>query len=283
MNSTEILPIFKKLTFYFSHVIHIQEYLDIRQQVALSKEKLLPVSVDNQICETFGIHSDLKAVYNMYLENDLLFFANTGVLTKPVNKDNWKSETETRLFAHNVMQRETKRIDPYESSSGTGVLGRLADVLFESGHNVGSFSLERFSVALAGSPERSQQMILDRNGVPEIYFNSDLIKDFHTSTTYDSGFFAETWSSEFMNAINTNGLLSSEIQGTNLNTNFPSSNLSRNLKTVAELIATREARGVDIDTFYVEIGGKKNVLPCEFTHILLLFQIHLYNCIIFRI
>ena len=68
-----------------------------------------------------------------------------GVLSQPVNKENYYVLTNTQLFAHNHMQRETKRIDPYESASGTGVLGRMSDVLTGKGHNVGSFSIDRFS------------------------------------------------------------------------------------------------------------------------------------------
>lgn len=82
----------------------------------------------------------------------MLFFANTGVLSQPVNKDNYYVLTNTQLFSHNHMQQETKRLDPYQTSSGTGILGRMSDVLTNEGHNVGSFSVDRFSVALVGKP-----------------------------------------------------------------------------------------------------------------------------------
>jgi hypothetical protein len=237
-----------------------QEYLDVRQQVALSRQDMLPVNAENQICETFGIHPDLTAVRDLYVENDLLFFANTGVLSQPVDKSNWNLLTETQLFSHNHMQRESKRLDPHGTSSGTGVLGRMSDVLSSTfGSNVGSFSVDRFSVALAGqSGVRDAQMIVNRDGVPSVYLEQntkELMKGLHKKTTFDSGYFAEMWSSAFTDSLNINDVLSTELEGIQVQTEFPTSYLSSQLKTVAKLIATRTARGVDVDTFYVEVGG----------------------------
>lgn len=119
----------------------------MRQQVAIAKNRLLPINADGQTqpCTRFGLHPELPIVKQLYEDGDMAFFANTGVLSQPVNKDNYYVLTNTQLFAHNHMQRETKRIDPYETASGTGILGRMADILTSEGHNVGSFSVDRFS------------------------------------------------------------------------------------------------------------------------------------------
>ena len=39
------------------------------------------------------------------------------------------------------------------------------------------------------------------------------------------------------------------------NTTFPDSSLGNQLALVSRLMATHEDRNVDVDTFYVEIGG----------------------------
>ena len=243
----------------FSPLFSFQEYLDVRQQVAIPKQDLLPVSADNQVCETFGIHPDLEEVQRLYNAQDLLFFANTGVLSRPVDKTNYYLLTETQLFAHNHMQRESKRLDPYDTSSGTGVLGRISDILSSNGQNIGSFSVDRYSVALVGSPGMTAApMIVNRNGVPEVYMDDtqDFMTDLHRATSHDSGIFAETWSASMMESLGINHLLSSELQDVSTHTVFPNAYFASQLQTVARLIATREARGVDTDTFYVEIGGK---------------------------
>ena len=55
--------------------------------------------------------------------------ANVGVLTEPVDKTNYKLKTETQLFAHNAMQDEISSLDPNDSATGTGALGRMPDAL----------------------------------------------------------------------------------------------------------------------------------------------------------
>ena len=225
----------------------------------MPKNNLLPISASGQVCSKFGLHPQLPAIKALYDDEDLLFFANTGVLSQPVNKKNYNILTNTRLFAHNHMQRETKRVDPYKSTGGTGVLGRMTDVLARKGHNVGSFSVDRFSVALVGKPGGSEPpIIVSRSGVPEIYLDdteADLTK-LHNTSDVDSGIFAESWSSSLINSIGTNKLLSTQLANVATHVQFPSSSLGRSLETVSRLIATRHVRGVDVDTFYIEKGGK---------------------------
>jgi hypothetical protein len=225
----------------------------------LAKNQLLPIPASNQVCTEFGLHPQLPAIKALYESEDLLFFANTGVLSQPVNKDNYYILTNTQLFAHNHMQRETKRVDPYEASSGTGVLGRMTDILTREGSNIGSFSVDRFSVALAGKPSISDApMIVDRGGVPQVYLDdikADLAK-LHNISHLDSGIFADTWSSSLMESIGTNDRLSAELESVTTQVDFPNSYLGQSLETISRLIATRHVRGVDVDTFYIEKGGK---------------------------
>lgn len=235
-----------------------ESYLSVRQQVAISKNQLLRIPATGQVCSQFGLHPQLPIVKSLYDEGDMLFFANTGVLSQPVNKDNYYVLTNTQLFAHNHMQRETKRIDPYETTSGTGVLGRMSDVLTKQGHNVGSFSVDRFSVALVGKPGVTESpIIINNRGVTPVYIDKskDIIPNLHNISEEDSGIFAETWSASLMKAIGTNDLLSLELASRTTNTTFPNTYLGNSLNTVARLMATRDIRGVDVDTFYIERGG----------------------------
>lgn len=98
------------------------EYALVREEVALKKEALrvLDGTTANQICETFGVHPQLQNVQGMYNDGDLLFFTNTGVLTKETDKHNYSRDTVTQLFAHNWMQREAQRVDPLKEEDGTG-------------------------------------------------------------------------------------------------------------------------------------------------------------------
>jgi len=236
-----------------------EEYLNVRGEVAIPHGILLPIDAENQVCSKFGIHPELPAIQQLYNDEDLLFLSNTGVMTRPVDKSNYRLHTKTQLFAHNHMQQESKRIDPLDRAKGTGVLGRLSDVLTRKGHTVGSFSVDRFSIALVGVPGvTNAPIIVNRDGVSEFYISDNiktLIKSLHNSTSADSGFFAETWSSSFFDSLGSSQLLSDALSTVDVNTTFPGSYLGLQLKTVSRLIATRVERGVDTDMFYIEIGG----------------------------
>ena len=234
--------------------------VDVRQQVALAKNRLLPISASGQVCSEFGVHPKLPAVKALYDDNDLLFFANTGVLSKPVNKDNYYTETNVQLFSHNHMRREAKTIDPYEVSVDTGVLGRMSDVLTRKGHNVGSFSVDGLSVALVGEPGVSDSpVVVGRRGAQKVYLldgSTTELSRLHNVSEADSGVFAETWSASLMHSLGTNDVLDNELSNVTTNVQFPESYLGNTFETISKLIATRNARGVDVDTFYVEKGGK---------------------------
>ena len=139
------------------------------------------------------MHYELPVVRDLYNQGDLLFFANTGVMSKPVDKTNYNSLTNVQLFAHNHMQQESKRVDPYDHADGTGILGRISDVLTKLGHNVGSFSIDRFSVALVGKAGVTDApMIVGRNGIQESKMGeiADIFSLLHNKTDSKSGFFA---------------------------------------------------------------------------------------------
>lgn len=69
--------------------------------MAIAKDNLLSISAEDQVCTEFGLHPELEEIQSLYNDKDLMFFANTGVLSRPVDKSNWYSLTNVQLFAHN--------------------------------------------------------------------------------------------------------------------------------------------------------------------------------------
>jgi hypothetical protein len=113
----------------------LDQYLQLRSGLALTEEERSRiVGADGQPCEQFGVHQDLPVVERLYNSGELAFFANTGALDVPVTKDNYYALTQTKLFAHNTMQEEARRMDPFDSVPDTGILGRMCDVLLANGH-----------------------------------------------------------------------------------------------------------------------------------------------------
>ena len=239
-------------------------YVEIRDTVALGKEMLLPIDAtsSNQICETFGLHPRLDAVQQMYNDGDMLFFANTGVLTKETDKANYGRDTVTQLFAHNMMQRAAQRVDPLKEKDGTGILGRIADALSKKGLSVGLYSIEQNSVSLIGEPGISQSpFILSRSGLtrfnpsPSSETMRDRINSINEATEADSGVFGDLWSSSLLTSLYNNELLYDTLDQIETVTTFPNSYLGSQLGMVAKMIKTREARGVDADAFFLATGG----------------------------
>ena len=229
---------------------------DVRQQVALQKDHLLPIRAEDQVCSEFGLHPKLRAIQNLYNDGDLLFFANTGFLSQPATKDDYFRVTPIQLFAHNIMQEGSRRLDPYDTIIGTGVLGRMTDVLTAKyGHYTSPFSIGQFSIATAGRPNKSgAPTVVNGKGVSHFYLDNELknsIAKLHNKTESDSGLFAESWSESLMESIGNGELLNKLLNSVKTTATFPNTGLGKDFQTISRLIATRELRGVDVDTFYV--------------------------------
>lgn len=77
-------------------------------------------------------------------------------------------------------------------------------------------------------------------------------------TESETGLFADSWSTSLIDSVENTKLLNQAINslGSNATTaNFPGTKPGRALKTVARMIASREARNVDVDVFRVRVGG----------------------------
>lgn len=102
----------------------------------------IPANNTDQPCQSFGIHEELPALKSMYDAGELIFVTNAGLMAKPVTKADYKGETPVQLFAHNSMNAGTKAEDINQEYAGTGVGGRMIDVLVEQGIPSNTFSID---------------------------------------------------------------------------------------------------------------------------------------------
>merc|ERR1712190_327283 len=201
------------------------KYLQKRKIAALFDSELLPISTPSdtdQICNDFATHYKLSNLRNRYNNEQVIFFANTGVLSKEgIDRTNYKEEEQSILFAHDRMTESTFNIDPFFQAPGLGLLGRLTDALSEikgkiSGENykIGSYSISGVANILSGTPGKSPNMaVLDKSG-PTLFdphpwsssTNSSIdlrspINEVNQIPTLESSVFGKTWSSTFINAV----------------------------------------------------------------------------------
>jgi hypothetical protein len=184
-------------------------------------------------------------------------------LTKETDKENYWRDTKTQLFAHNFMQLAAQKIDPLKAQDGTGVLGRIRDVLTKKGRVVGAFSLNVNSISLIGKPSLSSPVILSDAGVtafnqaPSISGMESTISLLNGETKSDSGVFAEWYSDTLTTSLNKNKIMFDTLAGKTTQMTFPTTGLGKQLSMVAKMIDSRTVRRSDADVFFLETGGCK--------------------------
>jgi len=237
-------------------------YADVRQNVAMAKSRLRTIQANtSQVCETFGIHENFRELRSLYNAGDALFVSNVGVMTKPVTKDNYREETRTDLFAHNAMQAEIKRLDPYNSARQTGFLGRLSDALKSSGYKTRAVAIDASTEALVGKVDVAEIFTVDQDGATP--FNeeesvsgmTDLIKELNGDAVETSNLYGETWSSNLIEAIYKTDVVNDVLSTNDVTVNFPNTGIGNDLALVARLIKARTDMKVERDFFYIEMGG----------------------------
>jgi hypothetical protein len=100
-----------------------------------------------------------------------------------------------------AVQAEIGKLDPFQSSMGTGFLGRIIDYLFENNYNVNAFAMDASFSNLAGfKPVKSKYSVQSSEGFrmydpssgPSVLLNQTRkLNDKGTST---SNVFAKLWS-----------------------------------------------------------------------------------------
>lgn len=234
-------------------------------------ERNLTITAANQPCETFALHDELSLFKQLYNEKSLAFFANTGVINQnDMNKGNYRDKTETQLFAHDAMQEETRKVDPYNSAPGTGVLGRAAGVLTRQGLTTNALSIDNPSVAVNGFPgESPDPLIVSRSGAKSFNPGSGdqsyldfatYIENLNNKTTSQSSIYGETWSDIFFSGIQDSERLKASMASVPLPTtiwdpNEEGSELYQKFSTIYKLIKSRADRGSDLDVLYTSFGG----------------------------
>lgn len=162
-----------------------------------------------------------------------------------------------------VQADEAQAMDIYHDQAGTGVGGRMVDVLNRNGFAANTVSANGVTKSLTSAV--SDTITVDSEGLSKVASNpyTDLANDFTQRITnvnkafnIGSGTFAETWSSTLTKGMGEIDELATTLQSTTLTQTFNGNNeLSRQFETVAKMIKAKGSRGSDRDVFYVEHGG----------------------------
>jgi len=243
------------------------EYAAVRGSVALSKESLHQINAtgQGQVCDMFGINSNLPILQQLYNENDLAFVANTGKLYKPSTKQNYRANHAgkgTGLFGHG-QQADVQLVNPDGDLFQTGVLGRLTDVLTDNGFLTARTSAGNGgaagAVVINSDPKKSPPASYLKGGYapdpfdpnPSIADMRTVINSLNNATTLSSGMFSETWSAALLNSLDNNDWVHDLLNTVELQTAFPANDPGNGLKLVARLMKVRRQRNIERDVFAV--------------------------------
>jgi len=241
-------------------------YANIRTPIHLLNSTLREIDADGQAnCDTFGVHENLPILQELYNANDLIFFTNTGVLGETSTTDGYRDNTPARLFSHDGMQREAKRVDLMDEEIGTGILGRIADALYKKGRSPGKTAIDSNTIAATSQPGSPTTNIVGTSGIRKFMPQDtasmnreqmkEIIGDLNNVTKPHSGFMAKTWSDSLLDALVQNEFLYDSLVQSQTTAEFGSSSLAKKMKIISKMINTYESRGVDSDVFYLSTGG----------------------------
>ena len=254
------------------------QYVATRGSLALSNSatppQLLPLNYSNN-GRTFSIHAGMSAVQNMFNTGKLSFVTNIGTLIEPIaNKTEYNSgmkKVPLGLYSHSdqIMQWQTS---VPQSRSAVGVAGRMADIL----QDMNSIPEAAMNISLAGKNrwqsgnETNEFSISNSSTAATIGYsnyssglsNAVYLND-RKNKALDS-LAAQQYANLFHKTIGDLNVTTSEsievfkVAMSNLvslTTTFSATNLSNDLKKIAELIKVRSFLGAQRQTFFVSYGG----------------------------
>ena len=220
--------------------------------------------------------------FNVYGQSSNLLSLHTdiGHLQKPVSATNFLSETKTQLFSHHTMEQESFKVDAFKQQDGTGILGRLTDIL---GNRMATsrIAIDGGSSNLIGDPTIGLKVdVIAARGPDQFYVNDTLslkqiINKLNNATIEgSSSIHANFWSQSFVDSNDKSNSYVSMLDTVSDSSSIDASNgLGKQLNMIYKLIKLSESRGVNRDVFAVTMDGfdthfdMKNILNQKFNEI----------------
>jgi uncharacterized protein (DUF1501 family) len=225
--------------------------------------------------QTFGVHAGMPGLQQMFSEGDAGFIANVGTLIEPIaNKVDFESglrKVPLGLYSHSdqIMQWQTS---VPQSRSAVGVGGRLADLL----HDMNSIPEISMNISLAGknrfqAGNQYNEYSISRNATADNIgydgfswwqsqrgIQNDIKRgaiDSLAAQSYDN-IFQKTYGELGQQTAQSIEVMRAALSNiTPLATSFTTTNISTELKKIAELISVRSNLGAQRQVFFVTYGG----------------------------
>ncbi len=238
---------------------------------------------------SYGVHPSLGGLASLYNAGELAFVANVGTLAFPITRTQYLARSvpiPTQLFSHSDQQVEWQSSVP-DKPFQTGWGGRVADLLrsrgysgdkvsmsvtisginsFQVGNDVVQYTVSpNGSVALSGygSGSTPYSIAMNANGTYRTTNQGVRLKAFDDIERYvhqnllEEGFAGVVRRARANEAVVSSAFTAAAAGSVNLDTIFAgaTTSLGGQLKTIAKLIAGREAIGNRRQIFFCSVGG----------------------------
>lgn len=243
-----------------------EEYKTVRGDIALLSHELSQVTTTGQACSKFGIHHKLPFIKSLYNDGKASFVSNIGALVEPITKEQFKkggAQSCVGLFSHSDQQTAAQTLkcqEPGASPRGSG--GRIADALREQGKSVTSYSIGGTATWSQGF--QTDVDIIDANRGAVRLKDQDKLQNVigNITSRKHNNVYCDEYNRQFANAVESTAALGDHLDKVTLQTSFNGAVgangdtfLTKQLKQVARLIATRDDRKAERDFFFVRLNG----------------------------
>jgi len=245
-------------------------YEESRQNLAIAQLDLLPINPTSLTpgSAPFGLHPSMATMQTLFESGNAAFVANVGPLVEPTTKAQYQSKSvilPSQLFSHNDQQSQWHSLKG-AGTSKTGWAGRIADLIRTSvAGQLMATNASLNGTSLFQSAEQTVAYVMGRTGPllfegfsddpANLFFDQKLafqrVVDAPYASIYERGF-----ADIQRRAINAADTVSAAIRSApTIATVFPNSQLGRQLRTVARLIANKDQLEMQRQIFFVGIGG----------------------------
>lgn len=245
-------------------------YAASRQNLAIAQQDLLPINPTSLPAGSnpFGLHPSMATTQTLFESGNAAFVANVGPLVEPTTKDEYFNKSvllPPQLFSHNDQQAQWQSLKG-ASTSKTGWAGRIADLIRTNvADQQMATNASLFGTNLFQSADQTIAYVMGNTGPLQftgfsddpgsILFDQKLAFEGIVDAQYNSVYeraFAEIQ----RRAIDAADTVSAAITSApTLNTIFPTSQLGRQLETVAKLIGNKDQLQMERQIFFVATGG----------------------------
>ncbi|MEM8860916.1 MAG: DUF1501 domain-containing protein [Chloroflexota bacterium] len=246
------------------------EYKQVRSDLALAQDSLLPLAGKTDNGRSYGIHPSMPEVQQLYNAGNLAFISNVGTLVEPTTKEGYESglnKLPVGLFSHidQIAHWQTSVPDK-RTSIGWG--GRTADLL----HSLNDNENISMNISISGSNifQAGNSMVeyaIEPRGNGSIGINGfdqpveawDLIKKSAIESLLDveyQNLFEQTFANTNRMAANNHRQFSNAIgEVAPFQSTFSENQISKSFEMIAKTIAARKSLGFKRQTFFILFGG----------------------------